>query len=268
MNDERHSAERKEGKALSKDITPLLKGWDYESGTISVRKIEGLDGNPKLQMRLELGLFQMELSGRPDGAKPHGCESLLEFHEEQLAEHQKRNGTELGFQLSADQCTALREEAGLYYHRYLGLYVLEDYNGVVRDTSRNLRVLDFCSKFAADDQDRLVLEQYRPYITMMNTRAAASLHFNEKRYAEALATVTDGIDRIKDFFERFGQPEGFTQSNEVKVLKQFARDIRKKLPVDPIARLKAQLDKAVRTERYEEAARLRDELKRKSESHA
>jgi hypothetical protein len=223
MNEERHSAERKEGKASNKDITPLLKGWDYESGTISVRKIEGLDGVPKLQMRLELGLFQMELSGRPDGARPHGCESLLEYFEDQLSDHARRNGTELGFQLTADQCTALREEAGLYYHRYLGLYVLEDYDGVVRDTARNLRVLDFCGRFAADEQDRLVLEQYRPYITMMNTRAAASLHFNDKRYAEALAVVNQGIAAIKDFFEHFGQPEAFGQSNEVKVLRQFAR---------------------------------------------
>src|SRR5438105_10274255 len=31
--------ERKEGKSSNKDITPLLKGWDYEPGTINVRKI-------------------------------------------------------------------------------------------------------------------------------------------------------------------------------------------------------------------------------------
>lgn len=268
MSDERHSAERKEGKASNKDISPLLKGWDYESGTISVRKIDGMDGAPKLQMRLDLGLLQMELSGRPDGAKPHGCESLLEYYEDQLTDHKRRNGTELGFHLTGDQCAALRDEAGLYYHRYLGLYVLEDFDGVVRDTARNLRVLDFCGKFAVDEQDRLVLEQYRPYITMMNTRAAASILFNDKKFSEALAVVNQGIAAIKDFFEHFGQAEAFGQSNEVKVLRQFARDIRKKLPVDPIARLKAQLDKAVRTERYEEAARIRDEINRKNESHA
>ena len=31
--------------------------------------------------------------------------------------------------------------------------------GVVRDTARNLRVLDFCGKFAVDEQDRLVHRQ-------------------------------------------------------------------------------------------------------------
>jgi hypothetical protein len=268
MSEQRHSAERKEGKPLSKDITPLLRGWDYEPGTINVRRINGLDGSPKLQMRLDLGLLQMELSGRPDGTRPHGCESLLEYYEDQLQDHKRRNGTELGFHLTADQCSALREEAGLYYHRYLSLYVLEDFTGVVRDTARNLRVLDFCGKFAVDEQDRLVLEQYRPYITMMNTRASASILFKDGKYPQALAIVTEGLDKIKEFFTQFGQPEAFAQANEVKVLKQFARDIRKKLPIDPIVKLQSQLDKAVRAEEYEEAARLRDEIKRKSESHA
>ena len=31
------------GRSQSKDIVPLLKGWDYEPGTINVRKISGLD---------------------------------------------------------------------------------------------------------------------------------------------------------------------------------------------------------------------------------
>lgn len=268
MSDEKPTSERREPRGSGKDITPFLKGWDYEPGTINVRKINGLDGLPKLQMRLDLGLLQMELNGRPDGAKPHGAESLLEYYDEQLEDHKRRNGTELGFHLTAEQCSALREEAGLYYHRYLGLYVLEDFPGVVRDTARNLRVLDFCGKFAVDEQDRLIMEQYRPYITMMNTRASASILTKSKRYAEAMACVQDGLDKIKDFFDRFGQSEGYAQSNEVKVLKQFARDIRKKLPVDPVAKLQSQLEKAVKAEHYEEAARLRDEIKRKSEARA
>ena len=72
---------------VSKDIAPILKGWDYEAGTINVRKIIGLDGQPKLQMRLDLGLLQMELTGRPDGHRPHGHESLLEYYEKRLRDH-------------------------------------------------------------------------------------------------------------------------------------------------------------------------------------
>jgi hypothetical protein len=77
---------RDEGKLSGKDITPVLKGWDYEPGTINVRKINGVDGSAKLQMRVDLGLLQMEMSGRPDGVRPHGCESLLDYFERELNE--------------------------------------------------------------------------------------------------------------------------------------------------------------------------------------
>jgi len=257
--------EPREGKSQNKDIVPLLRGWDYEPGTINVRKINGLDGHPKLQMRLDLGLLQMELTGRPDGVKPHGYDSLLDFFEAQLREHQRNNGTELGFHLTGNECQSLREEAVMYYHRYLSLFVLEEFPGVVRDTARNLRVLDLCGKYALSQEDRLVLEQYRPYIVMMNVRAKASLLFNEKRWKQALEVVNEGLDSIKEFFARFGQEEAFSRSNEVKILKKFARDIRKKLPIDPIQKLKTQLDKAVQREAYEDAARLRDEIRRKTE---
>src|SRR5579872_6089660 len=97
-----------------KDIGPILKGWDFEPGTLNVRKINGADGSPKLQMRLDLGLLQMEMTGRPDGVRPHGCESLLDHFEKLLVDHQTRHGTDLGFQLDRSQCQLLREEAGMY----------------------------------------------------------------------------------------------------------------------------------------------------------
>ncbi len=262
---EKSSDEITERSSPSKDIVPLLKGWDYEPGTINVRKINGLDGRQKLQMRLDLGLLQMELTGRPDGATPHGFDSLLEYYESQLKEHKRNNGTELGFHLTSNECQSLREEAVMYYHRYLSLFVLEEFAGVVRDTARNIRVLDLCGKYAINQEDRLVLEQYRPYIVMMNVRAKASLLANEKRWKQALEMVNEGLESIKEFFASFGQEEAFARSNEVKILKKFARDIRKKLPIDPIEKLKSQLDKAVKREQYEDAARLRDEIRKKTE---
>ena len=75
----------------------------------------------------------------------------------------------------------------------------------------------------------------------------------------------DGLAAIKDFFARFGQEDAYQHSNEVKVLKKFAREIRRKLPVDPMQKLQTQLERAVKREAYEEAARLRDEIKRKTE---
>jgi len=252
--------QEKEFKSSTKDITPVLRGWSYEPGVINVRKIHGSDGAAKVQMRLDLGLLQMEMNGRPDGSRPHGCESLLEYFEKQLADHQTRNGTELGFHLNDDQCALLREEAVQYYYRYLSLFVLEEFPGVVRDTERNLRVLDLCGRYADDEQDRLVLEQYRPYIIMMKARAKASILQVDHKHGEALEAIEQGLADIKAFFKRFGQEESYPQCNEVRVLRQFARGIRKKLPVNPMTRLKRKLDAAVKKERYEEAARIRDKI--------
>jgi hypothetical protein len=259
--DERsHGRDERGGSAESKDITPMLKGWDYEAGSINVRKIVGLDGKEKLQMRLDLGLLQMEVHGRPDGVRPHGKESYLEYFEDRLTRHRKENGSTLGFSLNGTHCQQLREEAVMYYHRYLSLFILGDFPGVVRDTTRNLRVLDLCGEFATDESDKFVLEQYRPYIIMMNTRARASLQFKDEQFAKAYHTVTDGLDRIREFFAKFGQEDSFDKSNEVKILKRFARDIKRKLPVDPLDKLQGKLARAIKREDYEEAAKLRDEI--------
>jgi len=260
MSDELSRQDKQEFKSASKDITSVLRGWSYEPGVINVRKIHGQDGAPKVQMRLDLGLLQMEMTGRPDGARPHGCESLLEYFEKQLTDHRRRNGTEMGFQLNDSQCASLREEAVQYYYRYLSLFVLEEFPGVVRDTARNLRVLDLCSKYADEEQDRLVLEQYRPYIIMMNSRAQASILQSEGKLSAALKAVEEGLDDIREFFSKFGQEEAYGHSNEVRVLRQFARRIRKKLPVNPMEKLQRKLEKAVKSERYEEAAQLRDKI--------
>ena len=103
------SQDKQAHRATSKDIIQVLKGWDYEPGTINVRKVAGVDGTPKLQMRLDLGLLQMEMTGRPDGVRPHGCESLLDYFEGLRKEHETLNGTDLGFHLTGEQCESLRE---------------------------------------------------------------------------------------------------------------------------------------------------------------
>jgi len=262
MHEEKEPSERGYARYPSKDITPILKGWEHEAGTINVRRIVGLDGAPKLQMRLDLGLMQMEMDGRPDGRRPHGCESLLEYFEKRMREYRRKNGNEMGFHLTPAQCQSLREEALMYYHRYLGLFVLGEYPAVARDTQRNLRVLDLCSRYAVDDQDRLVLEQYRPYILMMHTRSLASIDYNAGNYKEAMAIVKNGLKDLKSFFHRFGQDQAYKHASEVRMLKRFGREICDKLPIDPVRKLSRELERAVKFERYEEAARLRDEIER------
>lgn len=245
---------------MSSDITPILNQWPYEPGKINVRLIDGEDGDPRIQLRLDLGILQMRTSGRPDGQRPHGFESLLEYHESRLDEHVDEKGSASGFALSEEDCRELREEAVQYYHRYVCLMVLEDYDGVVRDTTRNLRLLDVCSRHAANEGDRHILEQFRPYITMMRARALASQALSDNEPKAAIHAIDEGLAALHQYFHEHGEAETFEQAAEVQILKGMRDALTPKLPISQQAELRARLESALKSENYELAAILRDEL--------
>ncbi len=242
------------------DLRQIMDTWPYEPGKITVRTIVGTDGAEKVQMRLDLGLLQMEMDGRPDGQRPDGHESLLACHQERFRKYEESNGTDLGFELSSEDCQSLRDEALMYYHRYLSLFVLEDFGRVERDTARNLQALDLCNKYAAEEWDRLVLEQYRPYIVMMNARAKAMQAMRAGMFKTALAHVEASLSAIREFFERHERPDAFEQSSEVQILRALRHDITQRLPIGAIERLERKLQRALHEERYEDAARIRDQI--------
>jgi hypothetical protein len=247
------------------DISHILRDWPFEPGQVTVRRVKGDDGRDKIQMRLDLGLLQMEAFGRPDGQQPHGVESLLDYHQQQLEQYRQEHGSEEGFHLDGHECQLLRAESLLYYHRYVAQFVLEDFDAVERDTTRNLRVMDFCAAYARENSDRYQLEQYRPYVLMMRTRAICQRHLRDKRLRAALAEVHRGIGEIQDFFRGIGQDKIIESSGEISVLKALAHEIRAEIPVDPVNHLKHALAKAVAEERYEEAASLRDQIRKAAE---
>ena len=247
---------------MSDDISPILESWPYEPGEVTARKITGLDGRPRLQMRLDLGLLQMEVRGRPDGQRPFGAESLLVYHQERLTRYKREHGTDAGFSLTADECSELRDESTQFYHRYLGLYQLEDFEGVVGDTDRNLEVLDFMRAYAAEEDDRVQMEQFRPYILMMNGRAKAALALKNEDFETALAEVRQGMQRIEGFLVEVGRPELAKKSAEIASLRRLEREILQRRPTDPVEQLRQELKAAIAAEEYERAATLRDELRR------
>jgi hypothetical protein len=247
---------------MNLDLTSILEGWPYEPGQVTVRRIRGADGKDRIQLRLDLGVLQMETGGRPDGQRPHGHESLLAYYEQQLQRHRQERGSDEGFDLDERACELLRTEGTMYYHRYLAEFVLEDFEAVERDTMRNIRLFDFCNAYAKEDSDKYAMEQYRPYVVMMRTRAQAHLCLRDNRPKAALAALRKGIEETRAFYKRYGQDKALAASGELAVLRAMAKEIESRLPVDPISRLRKDLAKAVEAERYEEAAAIRDQLRR------
>ena len=247
---------------MSLDLTQILGDWPYEPGQINVRIIEGDDGLPRIQVRLDLGVLQMHTEGRPDGQRPHGHDSLLEYHEARADQSEQSPDAEAGpLNLTSEECRALREEAAQYYHRYVALLVLDDYEGVIRDTTRNLRVLDLCRAHAAEESDRQALEQFRAYIMMMRARAIASQALVDNEPKAAMNAIEEGLDALKAYFREQGQPEMFEHSPEADMLRGMRDALVPKLPVSQRTELRQRLAQALAQENYELAAILRDELK-------
>lgn len=238
------------------DITAALVGWNFEPGQVNVRIIRGKDGKPKIQLRLDLGLLQMELNGRPDGKRPHNNASELDHQLRRLEKHRKRFGEFSGFSLSASACAALRAESAMFYHRYLSLFVLEQFDAVIRDTQHSLDVLDLCHHFADEAHDRYIMEQYRPYILMMQGRSRACLALKDGFTKTALAYLKATLRRVLELYPR---PLG-RRSYEAQVLTAMIRELRRGIPTDPLTKLRRELRQAVAAEQYERAAHLRDEL--------
>lgn len=254
---------------MNLDIGDILNDWPYRPGEINVRRIIGKDGKEKLQMRLDMGLLQMETVGRPDGRTPHGRKSLLSYYRELAENYARHHGSCIDFQLNEKDCEALRSEAVLYYHRYLAEFVLADFSAVIRDTKHNLAIIHFCNEFAEDDRDRMTLRQHVPYILMMNVRARARRAVQTNRQKQAAAVVEKGITLIEEFYRSTDQEELAELSAELKILKDLHNEISASAPVSPEAKLKEKLKTALEEERYEDAALLRDKLRtlKQSKNH-
>ena len=246
---------------MSLDISHILSQWPYKPGEVTARRVVGADGQEKIQLRLDLGLLQMEATGRPDGQRPQGHESLLAYHEYLLQKHIDQTGRDEGFSLDEADCEMLRGEGVMYYHRYLAEFVLGDFERVDRDTMRNMRLMDFCRKYARDESDKYILEQYRPYVIMMCTRARAHLAMNNSRLKVALAAARKGIADIEAFYDAFGGEKMREHSGELAILRALEKDLESKIPVDPVEKLRQELAQAVEAEQYERAAELRDRLR-------
>ena len=243
---------------MSLDLNTLLHDWPHESGSIKVRKILGLDGREKLQLRIDLGILQMEMTGRPDGTRPHNCESLLHYHQRRAARCESRGDT---YELSTEQCSELQQEGIQYYHRYLSLFQINEFQAVIRDTQRNLDLFEFVSEHTDRDELAWSFQQFRPYVLMMNTRAKASILLGDGRFSDAIDEIERGRDAIEEFFQNSNFPELAQKSSEIAFLEEWLEEVTAKRPLSKLEIMQREMEVAIASELYERAAELRDAIK-------
>jgi hypothetical protein len=246
------------------DISKILKEWKFNPDeNLNVRLIDGDNGSVKIQMRIDMGLLQINIDGSPSGEDINGYESWLEYYDAKRIEFEKNHVDDF-FTLSTEECRNLNSEAIRYYYRYFCLMRLEDFERVIRDTDRNLRSLEFVKKYAAREIDSWETDQYRPYIIMMNSRAKAAIALgttDEFAVDQAIYICENGINKIQDFFNEYNISEESQNSLELQSLIELKEEFESIRPES----LENKLKKAIEQERYEEAARFRDEIRKRKE---
>lgn len=245
---------------MSGDIQSLLNAWPYDSSQdLIARKIVGRDGRPKVQMRVELGILQMELTGRPDGLRPYGFDSLRDYYEDAIARTQF---SEDKVSLGRDECAQLHRESQLYYYRRICCLQLGEFVRAELDADHNLAIMDLLRLHAEDRRDWLVSEQFRPFVLTHRTHARALRALKEHGRLPALRHIEEGEGEIRKFLEEHGAGEQLAELPEYKFLEHLREQIEKEIPLSRRDRLEMRLREAVGNERYEEAARLRDLLEK------
>src|SRR4051794_20243447 len=71
---------------VKQDIDYVLEGWEYKPGMVQPRLVQAPGpggGRQVIQMRIDLGILQLESTGRPDGTRPHNHSSYLSYLREQ-----------------------------------------------------------------------------------------------------------------------------------------------------------------------------------------
>ncbi|NQV16832.1 UvrB/UvrC motif-containing protein [bacterium] len=241
------------------DIGKLLNDWPFDPLTVSARIIRGDDGKKKIQMRVDLGLIQMEYSGRPDGRRPKGSKSYLDHYRSTASSNKD-------FILTPRQSFDLRQEGMQYYHRYLSLHQLKDYKGVIRDTRHNLDILNLIANYAGAAEN-FTSQQHRPYVMMMNTSAKIMLKLEENDKTEALRILRAGVRQIKNVYENIlddPQPDLSPEIYQLRELQHRITDDGVPTELPASEKLEIELQMALLSENYEKAATIRDQISRSS----
>ncbi|HBZ97698.1 MAG: hypothetical protein CMJ41_09110 [Phycisphaerae bacterium] len=233
------------------DLTRFLADWPRAMGQFQVREVQAADGRMLIQVRIDLGVIQMETEGRPDGEKPGGHPSLLDRATARLAEE----GSQV--LLDTDECRAIRDEAVQFYHRYVAFFNLNRFEAVIRDADHALRCLDLCRDHAGSEEDRVRLEHLRPQVFTMKVRAAAELAMSHRQPRAAMAAIDQGLSELEELLG----PDVAERSNEMHLLRGMREMLVPKLPASQRVELEERLQAALDDENYELAAILRDELR-------
>jgi len=248
----------REENVVNQDIDFVLENWDYKPGIAQARLIQARDGRQVIQLRIDLGVLQLETTGRPDGARPHAQTTYFDFLQEQARLARKSEQT---FALSDEQCQEADREFLQFYHRRVCWLALRQYARAIRDADHTLAFMDFVKRHAPNEDYLHAHEQYRGFVLFQRTQAAAALAVEENTPEKAVSEIRLGLEKLREFFTFYEREEEMDEDGMVQHLRHVETTLREQYNIS--ATLEEQLQQAIADEDYERAARLRDALKKR-----
>jgi hypothetical protein len=249
---------------MRRDLDDVIQGWPYdpEPGEVLAREVRARDGRMVLQVRIELGVLQLEVTGRPDGLRPHGFVSYLDYLRHSAAGRgQAPGGKAPAWVMSAHQCSEADREFVQFYHRRVAWLALRRFDKAIHDADHTLALMDFIRRHGNEEEYIASHEQFRGLVLFHRTQAAIQLALERHSPEEAIDAVRDGVERLTSHQRSFWEEHETADSPNPPLVDQlhiYEQDIRKKFAVEKT--LREQLDEAVAQEQYELAARLRDQI--------
>jgi hypothetical protein len=227
--------------SASADLTRALREFPYEPGRVRARVVRADDGREVLQVRVELGILQMECDGRPDG-------------------QETAFGASRSLSVPA-QAAAARLEVAQLQQRAVAFLSAGDPARALRDTEATLRMLGQLAT-EAPLLEREWAESARFSVVVLRTRATVAALVQSGRHREASGAIDAGLRMLRDEADRIGIDDQFDTLADVRALRTLRESLVPQLPPAERGELEARLEAAVRAENYELAAILRDELRR------
>jgi hypothetical protein len=245
---------------MNQDIDGALRGWDFKPGVVQARLVQAKNGRQVIQMRLDLGILQIETTERPDGTRPHGYATYFDYLRQQ-ARVADRGGQ--AFVLSEEQCEEADREFIQYYHRRICWLALRNYGRSIADADHTLAFMDFVRDHSPSEEYTQAHEQYRGFVLFHRTQAAAALAVENDDPEGAIDAIHEGLEKLREFFAVYDAEEQMEEDGMVQQLRKMDQSLRKMHKID--ATLQEQLAQAVANEEYETAAKIRDALRRRKQ---
>lgn len=241
------------------DLDRILRGWDFSTEKPVARMVETERG-PKVQLRVDMGVLQMEPEGRPDGSKPYGKESVLAY-----LDGEEKAGR-LGERFEGEMGQEVQREVSQYYSRMNAWMALDRTDRVFADCEHVLDLLDWVQDMEGDDDTAWRVNQIYPYVRTAHAQAAMRLAVDGGRFSRARRVLEQAIEDIRTYYRESYGDEGEDDWKEkdppeVAALKESLASLEEERPQTAEENLKKELASALANQNYEVAAELRDRLR-------